>query len=134
MGYNNMVVTKQVYFSSAILKSWAHISHNIASLLLYRRLTVPTSSLAHLFAIRGRRKRGLEHFTNVMKICSNRGHIFKNKLRKTLAAVLKTSHVRGYVFLYSACRARDKNKIKTYERAESEPKLVRYLPNLFCIH
>ena len=32
MGYNNMVVTKQVYFSSAILKSWVHISHNIAGI------------------------------------------------------------------------------------------------------
>ena len=36
-------------------------------------------------------KEALEHFKHVIKICPNRGHIFKNKLGNTWAAILKTS-------------------------------------------
>ena len=33
ISYNNVVVTKQVYFSSAFLKSWVYISDNIAGVV-----------------------------------------------------------------------------------------------------
>ena len=32
--YNNVVVTKQIHFSSIILKAWAHISDNIARVVV----------------------------------------------------------------------------------------------------
>ena len=31
--YNNVVVTKQIYFSSAFLKAWAHIPDNIVRVI-----------------------------------------------------------------------------------------------------
>ena len=31
--YNNVVITKQIYFSSTFLKSWVHISDNIAGVV-----------------------------------------------------------------------------------------------------
>ena len=46
-------------------------------------------------------KQALEHFKHMKKNCPNKGHIFKNKLRKTWAAILKTSadsQVKVYVF------------------------------------
>ena len=33
ISYNNVVVTKQIYFSPTFLKSWVHISDNIAGVL-----------------------------------------------------------------------------------------------------
>ena len=39
-----------------------------------------TSSSAHLFVIRGRRKETLEHFKPVIKIYQNRGHIFSEQI------------------------------------------------------
>ena len=44
-------------------------------------------------------KEALEHFKHVIKICPNRGHIFKNKLRNTWAAIPKTSAVSGNKFM-----------------------------------
>ena len=41
------------------------------------------------------KKKALEHFKHVIKICPNRGHIFKNKLENTWAAIQKTSTIRG---------------------------------------
>ena len=35
-------------------------------------------------------KEALEHFKHVIKICPNRGHIFKNKLANTWTVLLKT--------------------------------------------
>ena len=57
---------------------------------------------------------GLEHFKQVIKICPNRGHVFMNKLGNTWAAMLKTS-TGSQLCLVS--KAKDKNKIKTYERS-----------------
>ena len=45
----------------------------------------------------------------MVKICPNRGHIFKNKLRNTWAAILKTA-LSGYKFIRLVGRAKDKNK------------------------
>ena len=36
-------------------------------------------------------KEALEYFKHVIKICPNRGHIFKNKLGNAWAAILKTT-------------------------------------------
>ena len=33
ISYNNVVVTKQIYFSPTFLKSWVHISDNTAGVL-----------------------------------------------------------------------------------------------------
>ena len=33
VSYNNVVGTKQIYFSSVFLKSWVHISDNIAGVV-----------------------------------------------------------------------------------------------------
>ena len=60
-------------------------------------------------------KEALEHFTHVIKIWSNRGNIFKNKSRKTWAAIMKTSHFCCYIFLYSVWRARDKKQTKNIQ-------------------
>ena len=38
-------------------------------------------------------KEAMEHFTHVIKICPNRGHIFKNKLQNTWSVILKISAV-----------------------------------------
>ena len=51
----------------------------------------------------------------MIKICPNRGHIFKNKLRNTWAAILKTSALSGYKFLRLVGRAKDKNKNKNIQ-------------------
>ena len=59
-------------------------------------------------------KEALEHFKQVIKICPNRGHIFMNKLGNTWAAILKTS-TGSQLCLVS--KAKDKNKIKTYEQS-----------------
>ena len=48
------------------------------------------SSPAHLFAIRGKRKRGPGALQTRDQNLPNRGHIFKNKLANTLAVLLKT--------------------------------------------
>ena len=50
------------------------------------------------------------------KICPIRGHIFKNKLRNTWAAILKTSVVSGYKLTRLVGGAKDKNK----NRAKSD--------------
>ena len=39
ISYNNVVVTKQIYFSSIFLKLWVHISDNIAGVLGDRSTT-----------------------------------------------------------------------------------------------
>ena len=65
------------------------------------------------------KKEALEHFRHVIKICPNRGHIFKNKLRNTWAAILKTPAVSGYKFTRLVCRAKDKNKNENI-RAKSD--------------
>ena len=33
MSYNNVVDTKQIYFSTLFLKSWVHISDNVAGVV-----------------------------------------------------------------------------------------------------
>ena len=33
VSYNNVVATKQIYFSSVFLKSWVHVSDNIAGVV-----------------------------------------------------------------------------------------------------
>ena len=58
-------------------------------------------------------KKALEHFKHLIKICTNRGHIFQNKLRNTWTAILKTA-VWGFEFICLVGRAKDKNKIKKH--------------------
>ena len=58
---------------------------------LLAKLFRPTSSPAHPFALRGRRKRGPGTLQARFQICPNRGHIFQNKLRGTWTALLKIS-------------------------------------------
>ena len=45
----------------------------------------------------------------MIKICPNRGNIFKNKLQITWAAILKTA-LSGEKFIRLVGRAKDKNK------------------------
>ena len=50
---------------------------------------LPASFQVHRFAIQEEgTKEALEHFKHVIKIFSNIGHIFQNKLRNTLTAIL----------------------------------------------
>ena len=78
-----------------------------------RNSLVPSASISYN---RKAKKEALEHFRDVIKICSNREHIFQNKLRNTWAVILRTSaDLLCYKFRRLVCRTKDKNKTKTYE-------------------
>ena len=57
----------------------------------------------------------------MIKICPNRGYIFKNKLRNTWAAILTISAVSGCKFRRLIGRAKDKNKSENIQ-ADDQPK------------
>ena len=59
----------------------------------------------------GKRKKALEHFKHV------RGHIFKNKLENTWAAILKTSTLNGQRLVCLVSKAKVRGKIKTYKQS-----------------
>ena len=62
------------------------------------------------------KKEALEQLKLVIKIFPNRGRIFQNKLRNMWATILMVSAVFWIKFKRLACRAKDENKIKTYEQ------------------
>ena len=62
------------------------------------------------------KKEALEQLKLVVKVLPNRGHIFQNKLRNMWASILMVSAVFWLKFKRLACRAKDENKIKTYEQ------------------
>ena len=53
----------------------------------------------------------------MVKICPNRGHIFKNKLRNTWTAILKYQHFQA-TNLYLVGRAKDKHKNKNIQEED----------------
>ena len=52
----------------------------------------------------------------MVKICPNRGHIFKNKLRNAWAAILKYQHFQARNLCVQQVGSRKKTKIKTYKQ------------------